>query len=274
MDRMDRMDQKDQMSRKDRMDQIDWVDQTDQKDKTGQTGQTNRMDELLKLKGVSKSYGGKKALRGVSLGIGKGKIVGLLGPNGSGKSTLMKIVAGLIPVSNGQVTVDGTPVGLATKSLVSFMPDRPLTESWMKVRDAVGFYRDFYADFDEEKARTMLKFMQLNEGDKISSLSKGMNERLQLTLTLSRNAKLYLLDEPIGGVDPVARAKILDAIVEFYSEDSSLIVSTHLVRDIERIFDEVVFIREGEIVMQEEVEGLRMKYGKSVDDMFKEVFAE
>ncbi|GJM69515.1 hypothetical protein HMSSN036_17310 [Paenibacillus macerans] len=130
MDQMDRMDQKEQMSRKDRMDQIDWIDQKDQ---------TNRMDELLKLKGVSKSYGGKKALRGVSLGIGKGKIVGLLGPNGSGKSTLMKIVAGLIPVSNGQVTVDGTPVGLATKSLVSFMPDRPLTESWMKVRDAVGF---------------------------------------------------------------------------------------------------------------------------------------
>ncbi|MCM3703046.1 ABC transporter ATP-binding protein [Paenibacillus macerans] len=244
------------------MDQIDW------KGQTVQTGQ------LLELKGVSKSYGSKKALRGVSFGIGKGKIAGLLGTNGSGKSTLMKIAAGLIPASNGQVTVDGTPVGLATKSLVAFMPDRPLTESWMKVRDAVGFYRDFYSDFDEEKARAMLKFMQLNEGDKISSLSKGMNERLQLTLTLSRNAKLYLLDEPIGGVDPVARAKILDAIVEFYSEDSSLIVSTHLVRDIERIFDEVLFIRDGEIVLQEEVENLRIKYGKSVDDMFKEVFAE
>lgn len=243
------------------------MERMDQKDRTDQ------MDQLLKLKGVSKSYGGKKALRGVSLSVGKGKIVGLLGTNGSGKSTLMKIVAGLVPASSGQVTVDGTPVGLATKSLVSFMPDRPLTEPWMKVRDAIGLYRDFYADFDEEKAQTMLKFMQLNEGDKISSLSKGMNERLQLTLTLSRNAKLYLLDEPIGGVDPVARDKILDAIVEFYSEDSSLIVSTHLVRDIERIFDEVIFIRDGEIVIQEEVEDLRVKYGKSVDDMFKEVFA-
>lgn len=233
-----------------------------------------RLDSLLEIKGVSKSYGSKHALLDVSLNIGKGKIVGLLGTNGSGKSTLMKIAAGLLPVSNGQVRIDGIPVGLATKSIVSFMPDKPLTESWMKVRDAVGFYRDFYQDFDEEKARQMLDFMNLNEKDRVNSLSKGMNERLQLTLAMSRNAKLYLLDEPIGGVDPVARAKILDAIVEFYSEESSLIISTHLVRDIERIFDEVVFIRDGEIVMQEEVEDLRIKHGKSVDDLFREVFAE
>lgn len=231
------------------------------------------MKPLLEVQGVSKSYGSKKALHGVYLSVDKGKIVGLLGTNGSGKSTLMKIAAGLIHPSAGKVSVDGTPVGLATRSLVSFMPDRPLTESWMKVRDAIGFYRDFYPDFDEEKAGTMLGFMNLNEKDKISSLSKGMNERLQLTLTLSRNAKLYLLDEPIGGVDPVARTKILDAIVEFYNEDSSLIISTHLVSDIERIFDEVIFIRSGEVVMQEEVENLRIRYGKSVDDMFREVFA-
>ncbi|MBW4840043.1 MAG: ABC transporter ATP-binding protein [Paenibacillaceae bacterium] len=232
------------------------------------------MEQLLEVQGLSKSYGSKKALHGVSFSIGKGKIVGLLGTNGSGKSTLMKIAAGLIHPSGGKITVDGTPVGLATKSLVSFMPDRPLTESWMKVRDAVGFYRDFYPDFDEQKARMMLDFMNLHEKEKINALSKGMNERLQLTLTLSRNAKLYLLDEPIGGVDPVARAKILDAIVEFYNEESSLVISTHLVRDIERIFDEVIFIRGGEIVMQEEVENLRIQYGKSVDDMFREVFAE
>lgn len=231
------------------------------------------MKPLLEVQGLSKSYGSKKALHGVSFSVGKGKIVGLLGTNGSGKSTLMKIAAGLIHPSAGKVSVDGTPVGLATRSLVSFMPDRPLTESWMKVRDAIGFYRDFYPDFDEEKAGTMLDFMNLNEKDKISSLSKGMNERLQLTLTLSRNAKLYLLDEPIGGVDPVARTKILDAIVEFYNEESSLIISTHLVSDIERIFDEVIFIRSGEVVMQEEVENLRIRYGKSVDDMFREVFA-
>lgn len=229
---------------------------------------------LLQFQGISKSYGSKKALREVTFDIGPGKIVGLLGTNGSGKTTLMKIAAGLILPSEGTASVAGTPVGLDSKAIVSFMPDRPLTESWMKVNDAVGFYRDFYRDFDEDKARKMLDFMNLSPKDKISSLSKGMNERLQLTLTLSRDAKLYLLDEPIGGVDPVARAKILDAIVEFYSEDSSMLISTHLVRDIERIFDEVIFIREGEIVMQDEVENIRIKCGKSVDDMFKEVFAE
>lgn len=231
------------------------------------------MENILDFESVSKSYGSKKALRDVSFSIGAGKIVGLLGTNGSGKSTIMKIAAGLIPPSRGTATVMGNSVGLKTKADVSFMPDQPLTESWMKVRDAVHFYRDFYPDFDEEKARKMLDFMNLNEKERITSLSKGMNERLHLTLTLSRNANLYLLDEPIGGVDPVARDKILDAIVEFYNEDSSLLISTHLVRDIERIFDEVIFIRDGEIVMQEEVEELRMKYGKSVDDMFKEVYA-
>ncbi|TYA10535.1 ABC transporter ATP-binding protein [Paenibacillus faecis] len=232
------------------------------------------VENLLQFEGVSKSYRSKPALKNVSFTVGPGKIIGLLGTNGSGKSTLMKIAAGLIPASAGKVTVSGEPVGLASKAVVSFMPDRPLSEPWMRVRDAVAFYRDFYQDFDEEKARKMLEFMHLEERDKVNSLSKGMNERLQLTLTLSRRAKLYLMDEPIGGVDPVARTKILDAIVEFYSEDSSLLISTHLVRDIERIFDEVMFIRDGEIVLQEDVEDLRLKHGKSVDDMFKEVFAE
>ncbi len=229
---------------------------------------------LLQLNGVTKSYGSKRALDDVSLEIGPGKIVGLLGSNGSGKSTLMKMVSGLLQPTKGSVTVAGMPVGLKSKGLVSFMPDRPLTESWMKVRDALNFFQDFSADFDSSKAREMLQFMKLNESDRVNVLSKGMSERLQLTLALSRNARLFLLDEPIGGVDPVARGKILDAIVEFYNEDSSIIISTHLVRDIERIFDEVVFIREGEIVMQEEVENIRIKYGKSVDDMFKEVYAE
>ncbi|MCM3042399.1 ABC transporter ATP-binding protein [Paenibacillus motobuensis] len=232
------------------------------------------MDNLLQFQSVSKSYGSRKALNDVSFSIGPGKIIGLLGTNGSGKSTLMKITAGLLPVYSGSVTVAGQPLDLNTKSIVSFMPDRPLTESWMKVRDAITFYSDFYSDFDMAKALQMLDFMNLNPKDRISSLSKGMNERLQLTLALSRNAKLYLLDEPIGGVDPVARTKILDAIVEFYSEDSSLIISTHLVKDIERIFDEVIFIKNGDLVLHEEVEELRLKHGKSVDDMFKEVFAE
>ncbi|KQY91121.1 multidrug ABC transporter ATP-binding protein [Paenibacillus sp. Root52] len=232
------------------------------------------MTNILELNQISKFYGKKKALQDVTLEIAPGRIVGLLGSNGSGKSTLMKLVAGLLHPTSGSIQVAGIPVGLETKSLVSFMPDKPLTESWMKVRDAIAYYRDFYADFDQEKAREMLDFMKLAEGEKVKHLSKGMNERLQLTLALSRKARLYLLDEPIGGVDPVARGKILDAIVKFYDEDSSLIISTHLLNDIERIFDEVIFIREGQMVLREEVETLRLQNGKSVDEMFKEVYAE
>lgn len=232
------------------------------------------MEYVLQMTDISKNYGAKKALKDVSLTIEPGKIVGLLGTNGSGKSTMMKITAGLIQPDAGEVKVAGIPVGLETRKSVSFMPDSPLTEPWMKVKDSISFYRDFYPDFDESKAKEMLGFMRLNPEDRIPTLSKGMNERLQLTLALSRQASVYLLDEPIAGVDPVARGKILDAIVEFYSEDSSLIISTHLVKDIERIFDEVIFIKDGEIVLKDEVESLRMKHGKSVDEMFKEVFAE
>jgi len=232
------------------------------------------MDALLKVNGISKTYGKKQVLDGVSFDIGPGRLVGLLGSNGSGKSTLMQIVAGLTPATAGDISVAGEPAGRKTKSLISYMPDRPITESWMKVKDAIAFYNDFYADFDMEKAREMLDFMKLDEKNGVSVLSKGMNERLQLTLALSRNVSLYLLDEPIGGVDPVARGKILDAIVRFYREDSSLIISTHLVRDMERIFDEVMFLQDGRIVLHEEVENLRMKHGRSVDDMFKEVFGE
>ncbi|AWB46795.1 multidrug ABC transporter ATP-binding protein [Paenibacillus sp. CAA11] len=223
---------------------------------------------------IIKYYGPKRALSGVSLSIEPGRIVGLLGTNGSGKSTLMKIAAGLIQPSSGTVIAAGQSVGPASKAQVSFMPDTPVTESWMRVKDAIRYYQDFYPDFSTEKSEEMLSFMKLNPEERITSLSKGMNERLQLTLALSRQSKLYLLDEPIGGVDPVARGKILDAIVQFYDEDSSLIISTHLVSDIERIFDEVIFIKDGDIVLREEVETLRMKYGKSVDEMFKEVFGE
>lgn len=232
------------------------------------------MKPILQLQEVVKRYGAKPALSHVSFEVGPGKIVGLLGSNGSGKTTIMKLAAGLLQPTSGNVAVCGLPTGNASKAHAAFMPDKPLTESWMKVRDAIAFSRDFYADFDDAKARDMLSFMRLNPDDKTSSLSKGMNERLQLTLTLSRNAKLYLLDEPIGGVDPVAREKILDAIVQYYNEESSLIISTHLVRDIERIFDEVLFIKEGKVALHEAVDDLRMKHGKGVDEMFKEVYAQ
>lgn len=232
------------------------------------------MEPVLELAQVGKRYGSKDALRDVSFRAGAGKIIGLLGSNGSGKTTLMKMAAGIAAPSSGEIRVCGEPVGRQSKAMTSFMPDKPMTEPWMRVKDAVAFSADFYADFDLAKAREMLAFMGLSDRDKISSLSKGMNERLQLTLALSRNARLYLLDEPIGGVDPVAREKILDAILQYYDEDSCLIVSTHLVTDIERIFDEVIFIKDGKLSLHEEVEQIRMTRGKSVVDLFKEVYAE
>ncbi|OKP86089.1 multidrug ABC transporter ATP-binding protein [Paenibacillus sp. P3E] len=232
------------------------------------------MDRILQVENVTKKYGSKHALNGVSLELGAGKIVGLLGSNGSGKTTLMKLIAGLAQPTSGKISVLGVPVGEASKSLVSFMPDCPLTESWMKVGDALKFQQDFYPDFDLGKAKNMLEFMKLRESDKVSILSKGMSERLQLTMVLSRRASLYILDEPIGGVDPVARTKILNALMEFYEEDSTILLSTHLVTDIERIFDEVIFIKEGELVLHSEVEDLRLQRGKSIDELFREVYAE
>ncbi|WP_342566025.1 ABC transporter ATP-binding protein [Paenibacillus sp. FSL R7-0345] len=232
------------------------------------------MDSILKVQQVSKAYGSRQVLHNISFELGAGKIAGLLGSNGSGKTTLMKLISGLAQPSAGSISVLGTPVGEESKALVSFMPDRPLTENWMKVGDALRFMLDFYPDFDPEKARRMLDFMKLSEHSKVSSLSKGMNERLQLTLALSRRARLYMLDEPIGGVDPVARTKILNALMEFYEEDSTILISTHLVSDIERIFDEVIFIKEGKMVLHSDVEELRLQRGKSIDELFREVYAE
>lgn len=233
-----------------------------------------RVENILQVHEVTKTYRSKHALQGVSFKLGAGKITGLLGSNGSGKSTLMKIIAGLTQPTSGTVSVLGDPVGRVSKAVVSFMPDRALTESWMKVSDALQFQSDFYPDFDHDKALRMLEFMKLKKSDRISKLSKGMNERLQLTLALSRRASLYLLDEPIGGVDPVARKRILDALVEFYEEDSTILISTHLISDIERIFDDVIFIKEGKIVMHREVEEIRLQDGKSIIDLFREVYAE
>lgn len=232
------------------------------------------MDELLQVQDVTKKFGSKQVLNHVSFALSSGRITGLLGSNGSGKSTLMKLISGLSWPGSGSISVLGVPVGVESKALVSFMPDVPVTESWMKVGDTLRFQQDFYKDFDQAKALRMLDFMKLRVEDKVRTLSKGMNERLQLTLALSRRARLYMLDEPIGGVDPVARTKILNALMEFYEEDSSILISTHLVKDIERIFDEVIFLKDGEIVLHQEVEELRQKRGKSIDELFREVFAE
>ncbi|MDO3408879.1 ABC transporter ATP-binding protein [Saccharibacillus sp. CPCC 101409] len=232
------------------------------------------MEQLLEFQSVSKSYGKRTALRDVTLSIGPGRIVGLLGSNGSGKTTLMRIASGLTRPDSGTVRASGHEPGPVSKASVSFMPDKPVFESWMTVGDTLDFQRDFFADYDPGKASRMLDFMKLSRKDKASSLSKGMQERLQITLALSRRASLYLLDEPIGGVDPVSREHILNALMDFYEEDSTIVVSTHLVADMERIFDTVVMLKGGGVVLHEEVEQIRIDSGKSIDQLFKEVYAE
>ncbi|MBW9169642.1 ABC transporter ATP-binding protein [Clostridium estertheticum] len=230
------------------------------------------MDNILEAKEIRKSYLNKKALRGVNLNIPLGKIVGLLGPNGSGKTTFLKIAAGILHQSKGEILIDGHIPGVHTKSVVSYLPDNEYLLKWMKVKDAVKYFKDFYSDFDEIKAEELLVFMNLDKNDAVKSLSKGMKEKLKLSLVLSRKAKLYILDEPLGGVDPTAREKILNAIVNNFSKDSSMIITTHLVNDIERIFDDVAFISEGEIVLEGNAEELRTSRKKSIDELYREVF--
>jgi len=230
------------------------------------------MDNILKSEGICKSYLNKKALRGVDLAIMPGKILGLLGPNGSGKTTFLKIAAGILHATRGEILIDGQKPGVYTKSIVSYLPDNEYLLNWMKVRDAVNYFKDFYSDFDVKKAKDLLTFMDLDENSTVKSLSKGMKEKLKLTLVLARKAKLYILDEPLGGVDPTAREKILNAIVNNFSENSSMIITTHLVNDIERIFDDVAFISDGEIILQGNAEELRMSKKKSIDELYREVF--
>lgn len=232
------------------------------------------MENIIEIKNLTKSYMNKKAINDLSLNVEKGKVVGVLGPNGSGKTTLIKILTGILRETKGEVTIDGEKPGVYTKSIVSYLPDRNFLYEWMTVEDAITFYNDFYEDFDEEKAYDLLSFMKLTKGAKVDSLSKGMQEKLNLTLVLSRKAKVYILDEPIAGVDPVARDQILDAIIKNYNEDSTMLITTHLVRDIEAVFDEVVFLKEGQVYLQGNAEQLREEKQMQIDDLYKEIFAE
>lgn len=232
------------------------------------------MNNIVEVKSLTKNYFNKKALNQLDLNIEKGKVVGILGPNGSGKTTLIKILTGLLRESKGEVTIDGYNVGVHTKSIISYLPDRNFLYNWMNIKDAGEFYSDFYSDFDNERFEELLEFMKLEKNMKITSLSKGMHEKLNLSLVLSRNAKLYILDEPIAGVDPVARDQILDAILTNYNEDSSMIITTHLVRDMENIFDDVIFLKDGEIILHGNAESLREEKGKQIDDLYKEIFSE
>ncbi|MEL3956522.1 ABC transporter ATP-binding protein [Caldifermentibacillus hisashii] len=232
------------------------------------------MRNIVEINNLTKKYANKTALDNVNLNIERGKVVGILGPNGSGKTTLIKILTGLLRQTSGEVLIDGNKVGVKTKSAVSYLPDRNFLYKWMRIEDACHMYKDFYTDFDEAKFNELLAFMNLNRSMKIDSLSKGMHEKLNLALVLSRNAKLYILDEPIAGVDPVARDQILDAIINNYNEDSSMIITTHLVRDMESMFDEVVFLKDGQIVLTGNAEALREEKGKQVEEIYKEIFGE
>lgn len=232
------------------------------------------MKNIVEIKGLTKKYFNKVALNDISLNIEEGKVVGILGPNGSGKTTLIKILTGLLRQTSGEVLIDGQKIGVYTKSIVSYLPDRNFLYKWMRIEDAYNLYKDFYSDFDENKFDELLKFMKLERSMKIDTLSKGMHEKLNLALILSRNAKLYVLDEPIAGVDPVARDQILDAIINNYNENSSMLITTHLVRDMENIFEDVVFLKDGNIVLTGNAEYLRETRGKQIDDIYKEVFGQ
>ena len=221
---------------------------------------------------VSKRYGSFQALKQVSFSVGKGKIVGLLGPNGSGKSTLIKLANGLLVPTEGTIKIDGEPVGRRTKSMVSYLPERTYLNTWMRVEEMVEYFADFYEDFSKEKAYTMLGELHIDRNQRLSQLSRGNRKKVQIILVMSRSEKLYMLDEPIGGVDPAARDYILRTIIGNYNPEATVIISTHLISDVENILDEVVFIKEGQLLMQKDVESIRMESGKSIDALFREVF--
>ena len=230
-------------------------------------------EKLLVCSGLTKLFGTKQALTGVDLTVGSGKSVGLLGPNGSGKTTFLKLINGLIQPTGGSVLIDGQAPGVYTHSITSYLPDRMFLNDWMKVIDLIRFFDDFYSDFDFPKAMDMLQSLGLSSSERLKTLSKGTKEKVQLIVTMARKAKLYLLDEPIGGVDPAARDYILNTILTNYSEDSTVIISTHLIADIERVLDEIVFLKNGEMTLYDTVDNIREREGKSVDQLFREVFA-
>lgn len=227
---------------------------------------------VLEIKGISKSYGKKEALNNINLSIERGKIIGLLGPNGSGKTTLIKLINGLLTPNEGEITVNGNKIGNESRLAVSYLPDKTYLPDWMKVSDIFKMFTDFYGNFEIEKARDMLGRLNISEGERLKALSKGNKEKVQLILVMSRNAKLYLLDEPIGGVDPAARDYILNTIITTYNPDASVIISTHLISDIEKVLDEAIFIDRGQIVLHDTVDNIRENMGKSVDGYFREVF--
>lgn len=230
------------------------------------------MEQLLSCQNLTKRYGYKTALDGINLTIERGRIIGLLGPNGSGKTTLIKLINGLLAPTDGLLLINGAAPGPETKKVVSYLPERTYFNSWMKVTDILDFFCDFYVDFDRNRAMEMLHRLNIDEKDRLGSMSKGTKEKVQLIMVMSRDADLYCLDEPIGGVDPAARDYILQTIITNYNERASVLISTHLISDIENVLDDVIFIQNGHIRLTASVDEIREQEGKSVDALFREVF--
>lgn len=230
------------------------------------------MSQILQCTGLTKNYGGLIALNNIDLTLESGKIIGLLGPNGSGKTTLIKIINGLLQPSSGSVTINGIAPGTETKKLVAYLPDNSFLNSWMTIHQLVSMFTEFYSDFRPELAYEMLQHLGIRPECKLKTLSKGNKEKVCLILVMSRNALLYVLDEPIAGVDPATRDYIISTIINNYNPEASVLISTHLISDIEQVLDDVVFIQNGIITLHKSVDEIREENGKSVDELFREVF--
>ena len=230
------------------------------------------MSVILECNNLKKNFGSNHAVAGIDLKIDRGRIVGLLGPNGSGKTTIIKLANDLLTPTSGEILINGKKPGVETKKVVSYLPEKTYLNNWMKVSQIIEFFSDFYEDFKSEKAFDMLKRLNIDPNERLKNLSKGNKEKVQLILVMSREAELYLLDEPIGGVDPAARDYILETIISNYSENATVIISTHLISDIEKILDDVIFIKDGQIALTSSVDNIRDEKGKSVDALFREVF--
>jgi len=228
--------------------------------------------ELLECKNLNKSFGDKKILKNINLKIPRGKIIGLLGKNGTGKSTLIKLVNDLLTPTSGEILINGKKVGTESKKIISYLPERTYLDKSMKVEEVIKFFEEFYDNFDSEKAKKLLNDLGLDINQKLTKMSKGMQEKVQLVLVMSRKAELYILDEPLGGVDPATRDYILDTILTNFNEGASVIISTHLIADIERVLDEVIFIDKGEIILTSGADELRTKENGSIDEVFRRMF--
>jgi len=228
--------------------------------------------ELLEIKNLNKKYDKKYVLKDVDLKITSGKIIGLLGKNGAGKTTLIKLINDLLTPTSGEIFVKGNNIGVESKKVISYLPERTYLNKQMKVSEVIDYFKDFYENFDDNKAKKLLKDLDLDINQNLSKMSKGMQEKVQLVLVMSRKADLYILDEPLGGVDPATRDYILDTILSNFNENASVIISTHLISDIERILDEVIFIDKGKIVLQSDTDELRTKENASIDEIFRRMF--